>query len=597
MKNTMKTVRFCFSLMWRSSKWAFAAHLLVMTLLSLYAVLNVNLIKNIIDMLTEEDPRLHKIYLFIGLYIFLLIFIEMMHSLKKILWDYTYDKARNEFQKQVYDKLIKMPMVYVDSENGRNDVDDIVWMADSAANMAYDIWECIAALLNFYMVFYALAGFSVIYTFIALALIVPSVIGNLSYNRRMDRLRRSKTPSARKIHYYRWILTAREPARDVRMYNLADDIKGRFEEEKSLYLNEQKKLDWRQVFLSSLTELLKYGGIALFSVYAVIAAYKGRITIGEMSLYIGYITLACSSFSKIAECVCEIRFHLVKQMERVFAYFARPGGLEDNKGTRGLEEFQSLEFDKVYFKYPASDEYVLKGASFIIHKGDKVSLVGINGAGKSTMIKVMLGLYEIEAGCIYINGYRMQEYNIQDIRKLFSVMFQSCPQYSLTLRETIGLSDLGRMNDEGGMKEAMHRSGVMNFSSAFYDGFDTYITKKFTDDGAELSKGQHQRLALCRAYFKDAPIIVFDEPSAALDAEAEDEVFKNFERLSQDKTGIMISHRISGSRLAGKILVLDGGIIAECGTHEELVKKKEGIYANLYALQKNKYKTGGSGAE
>lgn len=200
-------------------------------------------------------------------------------------------------------------------------------------------------------------------------------------------------------------------------------------------------------------------------------------------------------------------------MERVFAYFARPGGLEDNKGTRGLEEFQSLEFDKVYFKYPASDEYVLKGASFIIHKGDKVSLVGINGAGKSTMIKIMLGL-----------------------------------------------SDLGRMNDEGSMKEAMHRSGVMNFFSAFYDGFDTYITKKFTDDGAELSKGQHQR-------------------------------------LSQDKTGIMISHRISGSRLVGKILVLDGGIIAECGTHEELIKKKEGIYANLYARQKNKYKTGGSGAE
>lgn len=593
MKNaTIKTTCFCYGLMYRSSKCAFVGHILVSTFISLYSLLNVNLLKFIIDALTSDRYSNNMAYVFLVIYILSLIMMEALIGLKKVLWDYTYARARDKFVEQVYGKLIKMPMVYVDSDKGRDDVDDVVWMADQVANMAYDIWDCVLVLLNFCLVFSTLAMFHIGYTLIALCLIFPSVIGNLMFSRKSDQLRRKKAPDARKIRYYRWMLTDSAAAKDVRMYNLADDLKERFEEEKRIYLDSYKALDWSRMFVSIFTEVLKYGGEILFSAASIWMAVQGRITIGEMTLYIGYIAIASRSFQSFVGCVCNIRFNLNKQMERVFAYFDMPNGLETCAGTRKLKQFQSLEFDKVYFKYPTSDEYVLKGVSFAINRGDKVSLVGINGAGKSTIIKIMLGLYEIESGVIRINNHPMQEYDIHDVRRMFSVLFQSYAQYSFTLRENIGLSDLERMEDGKGMQVAMEQSGVSEFYDKFHNGLDTFVSKKFADDGIELSKGQYQRLALCRTYFKDAQFIIFDEPSAALDAEAEDQIFKNFEKLAGDKTGIMISHRISGSRVANKVFVLDDGVIAESGTHHELVQKKDGIYAGLYNLQKRKYTTG-----
>ena len=232
---------------------------------------------------------------------------------------------------------------------------------------------------------------------------------------------------------------------------------------------------------------------------------------------------------------------------------------------------------------------MLKDVSFTLNKGDKLSLVGINGSGKSTIIKLMLGLYEIESGQILINGYPMSDYDIRDVRKMFSVLFQSFVQYPLTLRDNIALSDYSRASDSKAIETALKQSGVYGeLQDKLLNGLDSFMTRQFDDTGTELSKGQWQKIALSRAYFKNAEILIFDEPSAALDAEAEDRIFKNFEDISEGKTGIMISHRISAARISNKILVLDGGVITESGTHDELVALG-GLYAKLYTLQKEKY--------
>lgn len=215
--------------------------------------------------------------------------------------------------------------------------------------------------------------------------------------------------------------------------------------------------------------------------------------------------------------------------------------------------------------------------------------MGVNGSGKSTIIKLILGLYEVESGRILINGYPMSDYNIHDVRKLFSVLFQSFVQYPLTLRENIALSDIKRINNSEEIKTVLAQSGIYEELRNRHENLlDSYMTRQFDDNGIELSKGQWQKIALARAFFKNAPIVILDEPSAALDAEAEDRIFKIFEDISEGKTCIMISHRISSARMSNKVIVLDNGKIVEEGTHNELITLN-GLYAKLYNLQREKY--------
>jgi ABC-type multidrug transport system fused ATPase/permease subunit len=201
----------------------------------------------------------------------------------------------------------------------------------------------------------------------------------------------------------------------------------------------------------------------------------------------------------------------------------------------------------------------------------------------------MLGFYQADSGRILINGMPIEKYKISEVRKQFSALFQDFIQYPLELRYNVAFSDLGRSQNDGEIITVLKQSGIYDeLESKLYNGLDSYMKRRFDDNGIELSKGQWQKLSLARVYYKNASVLIFDEPSASLDAEAEDRIFRNYEVISQGKTGIMISHRISAARGATNIIVLDGGKIAEQGTHDELVAAG-GLYSELYKLQREKY--------
>lgn len=587
MKLFIKTIGYSANLVYKSSGFMVLIYFALNIIAATLTLFSTFALKQVLDSLSTENPYIHTILLWVGLYVLSLVIAQANTSVQSILYDSVFKKAEHLYECNLANKLAEFPLSIIDSSEGKDMVDDVRYTKNTAVYTTYSMVRIISLLYTFVVAFVTLVKFNIWFSFLFLILTIPGIILNEVFDRKAENLRREKAPDVRKFCYYRWMLTDAWPAKDVRMYALTDHIKGRYNEEKIQYIYANKKLDKMKVISLLFAEIIRRSGEIAFTVFVVYQAIKDQISIGDIALYIGFTHAASNSFNSMVFNLVMGYTRATEMMERLFDFFAIEK--EQNHGSRILDNFETLTFDHVYFKYPHTENYVLSGVSFTLNKGDKLSIVGINGSGKSTIIKLMLGLYEIESGQILINGYPMSDYDMCDVRKMFSALFQSYVQYPLTLRENIALSSLERINNSEEIEGVLIQSGVYeDLKPKLENGFDSFMTRQFDDKGTELSKGQWQKIALSRTYFKNAPIIIFDEPSAALDAEAEDQIFKNFESISETKTGIMISHRISSARISNKIIVLDGGKITEQGNHNELIAL-DGLYAKLYNLQREKY--------
>jgi len=587
MKKILKYIGHSIGIIYKSSGILLMIYLLLSLLGSTLTLFETYVLKHLLDTLVNENINLDTIVFTILIYTLSLVVARANISLQQILYNLIFKKAEHLYECNLNNKLLELPLSIIDSSDGKNMIDDVRHSKIATVYCVQNMVKVISHAYSFIVAFFILFNFNSFFSLLFLLLTVPGIILNQIFDEKSESLRLKTAPDIRKFSYYRWMITDAWPAKDERMYDMTNHIKTRYNQEKKQYLLVNKKLDKQKLGLLLSAEVIRRSGEIAFSVFVIFQAIYGKISIGDVALYIVLALTVGTSFKSMIWILVYNYTRLSKIIDRVFDFFAIK--TEQSYATRKLEAFKTLTFDNVYFKYPHTEKYVLTGVSFTLNKGDKLSIVGINGSGKSTIIKLMLGIYEIESGQILINGYPMSDYDIREVRKLFSALFQSFVQYPLTLRENIALSSLERINDSDEIESVLRQSGVYeDIKPNLENGLDSFMTRKFDDKGAELSKGQWQKIALSRAYFKNAPIIIFDEPSAALDAEAEDRIFKNFESLSDGKTGIMISHRISSSRMSNKILVLDGGKITEQGTHEELISIN-GLYAKLYNLQREKY--------
>ena len=578
-KLLLKSAKFSLFLIYKSSGLWIAICFLLAFVASTLGIASTYALKYLLDTLTAESILIPKVILWISIYIVIMLITQANQSIQNILYDTIFKKAEHLYECNLAEKLSKLPLSVIDSSDGKDMVDDVRNAQDTVVYLIYRLVQIISFVYTFTVAFAVLIVFNVWFSLLMLLLTLPGVILLLVYDKKAEDLRREQAPDVRKFCYYRWMLTDSWPAKDVRLYDLTEPIKSRYDEVKKEYLTANKRLDKKKLRSMLFSELILRAGEILFTVFVIWKAVNAEIGIGDVALYVGLALSAVNAFEGFMNIGLFTYTRTTEIMNRVFDFFAIPN--EDKSGTRILGTFESLAFQNVYFKYPYTDRSVLNGVTFTLNKGDKLSLVGINGSGKSTIVKLMLGLYEIESGEILINGYPMSDYDLRDVRKLFSALFQSFVQYPLSLRDNIALSDYGRGMDEDAIITSLKQSGVYDeLQEKLESGLDSFMTRQFDDKGTELSKGQWQKIALSRAYFKNAEIFIFDEPSASLDAEAEDRIFKNFESISEGKTGIMISHRISASRMSNKILVLDGGVITESGTHNELIEKN-GLYAKL----------------
>jgi ATP-binding cassette subfamily B protein len=245
-----------------------------------------------------------------------------------------------------------------------------------------------------------------------------------------------------------------------------------------------------------------------------------------------------------------------------------------------------FEFRNVSFSYPGTARLVLKDLNLRIAAGERIAIVGENGQGKTTLVKLMTRLYDPTGGQILLDGVDLRDYDIEDLHREIGVIFQDFMRYDMTARENIAVGNLSR--HERGIRLAAHKSGALEIVSRFPDGFDQMLGRRF-EDGVDLSGGEWQKFAMARAYIRDAQILILDEPTAALDAIAEYEVFQHFAELTSGKIAVLISHRFSTVRMSDRIVVLEGGTIREEGTHQQLVACG-GRYASMFELQAASYR-------
>lgn len=388
----------------------------------------------------------------------------------------------------------------------------------------------------------------------------------------------------RQFRYLGSLMTDYKYGKDIRLHKMSDLICKKSEAYRKETLNyyvKQGNAERRFYYGQNIVELLQTLAIYGFVVWY---AWSGELELGAVVLYIAAATSVVTNSAKVAGQIVELK-RICQYGAPYREFMELPESEQFGSEPVPKNSRSCLEVDGVSFKYPGSDKYVLKDVSFVIEEGQKISIVGLNGAGKTTLIKLLLRLYEPTEGRILLDGRDIREYSAESYLERFSVVFQDFRLLAAQIRENVACSDVP---DAEKLWAALEKVGLSEKVASFSGKEQTQLSKKFYEDGIELSGGQNQKLAIARAIYKDAPFVFLDEPTANLDPIAEYEIFRNFDALVKGKTTVYISHRLSTCRLSDRILVIDNGILAESGTHEELLILG-GLYRKMWEAQAKYY--------
>jgi ABC-type multidrug transport system fused ATPase/permease subunit len=455
------------------------------------------------------------------------------------------------------------------------------------------LWRMVDCLIAMVRITITLLGLGVIISIlnpIIIILIIAIVLLNGVISKKAQKVEydmsRALIPLNRKFGYYADLMTDFSIAKDVRIYNMAPYIGkkiNKYCDDSYKFLSKSMGKSGKYMGFNSITLALEMLFIYGYLSYKLLSK---SISVGDFSMY---IAAGMNFTTSITEFITNIvSFRQMCQYLDTYLEFERL----PNKRSSGIRKVKDLEeatieFRHVYFKYPRSDEYTLKDVNIIIKNGQKLSVVGQNGAGKTTFIKLLCRLYTPEKGEILLNGVNINEYSFDEYMKLLAVVFQDYKLFSFSLKENIVFDKANMVSDEK-INEAIEKVGLSEKVNELDKGLDTSIYKNFDKNGVELSGGQAQKLAIARAVYKDAPIVVLDEPTAALDPYAEYEIYTSFNRLIGNHTAIYISHRLSSCKFCDKIALFDRGELVEYGTHGELVNNN-GMYAKMWNAQAEYY--------
>jgi ABC-type multidrug transport system, ATPase and permease components len=414
--------------------------------------------------------------------------------------------------------------------------------------------------------------------------VLPAFVGESYFNDRNYSLSRRQTPERRELDYVRYIGASDETAKEVKLFNLSGFLVDRFKQLSLKFYFDNRKLAIKRSLWGTLFSLFGTVGYYGAYVYIISKTIQGKISIGDLTFLAGSFRQLRSLLDNVLS-----RFTAVSQgaiyLKDFFDFFEiKPHIVPSSTALPFPVPIKDgFVFENVGFKYTNSDHFANRHLNFKLSAGEKLALVGENGAGKTTLVKLLARLYDPTEGRILLDGHDLREYNLADLRKNVGVIFQDYIRYQMTVSQNIAVGNIDEKENRELVIKSAQKSLADRLVQKLAGKYDQALGKRF-NQGVELSGGEWQKIALARAYMKDAQLLILDEPTSALDARAEYEVFQRFAELTKGKTAVLISHRFSTVRMADRILVLDKGELLEMGSHEELLEHN-GRYAELFNLQ------------
>ena len=440
----------------------------------------------------------------------------------------------------------------------------------------------------------SLIGYTIIiakHNIIALLVIViftiPIIVFKRKYQGLTFRFYNERTMQLRRIMYYLELLTEPEYTNEVRGYRLYDYIRDQREELFRDFINGNTKIAAKEITVSLITSLISMIGAILVGVWLIHKTIAGTISVSEFYLLITAIMTLATDLLALSDQIASNSKSMMF-INYIFDYLEESNLIENSDLEITEKSIHDIRFENVSFKYTGSENYVLKSINVSFNTSETICLVGENGSGKSTFVKLLLRIYDPTEGRILLDGIDLRAYDINEIRKFYGVLFQDYVKFSDSVHNCIGFGNIDDIQNDEGIAEAAKLTGADTFIENYKDGYDTNLSKMFFNDAIEPSGGQWQKIAISRAVYSDAQVLVLDEPTAALDPKSEVKMFDTFKKISELKSTIIISHRMYITKLADKIILLENGKLIEEGGFEELIKVKKEFYS-MYKIQSDSY--------
>lgn len=542
--------------------------------------------KIILDKFQTDNNLKNVLLLIVGLLVLYAV-ISLIQSVFYAIENYIFDKTSYILSQKACKLMCEADYDKLESPEYKNLLTQHMNFATAPLDMFYAFFELLKSIIMI-VVFGTLV--STLHPLIFLMLVVMAVVHFFAKKplvRLQHKLNIDMVANDRKFNYVTQISNDFENAKEVRLYDMSPWINEISDDCLKTHRHLHSRIQWRAFLTGSINNFLNLLRDAFAYIYLIIMFSKNAITVGDFTMYFSAITSLSGTLTGLSEKITELTKYDLK-IKDIRKTEKMPSSRNRGKGISAPKENIEIEFRNVSFRYPNAENDTIKNISFKIKAGEKLALVGVNGAGKTTIVKLLCGLYLPTEGEILLNSHPINDYNIYEYYSLFSAVFQDISLMPYSIAENIAATTEKDEIDFEKVKNSIEIAGLKERVDALPLGVDTPFNKNINEDAVDFSGGEKQKLALARAIYLDRPMLILDEPTAALDPIAENEMYMKFNEISRGQTAMFISHRLASTRFCDRIIHLENGEIIENGTHDELIAAN-GKYAMMYGLQSKYY--------